>query len=235
MSLTTDRWPTDPSLRPAYPALPLFGWLLLAIVGQILIVPSPWTTTRFCRFVCEQASLPNGRRFRFTGGPGDIWYITIGIGLLALLPQIAMHAPGLARVDPFLLLLMLPLQVVVAIIDWCLGLALIHWFVAHVQSDDRRMSPEFGGSLLAFISWQILGGLSLFTVIGWAWVASAYMRWLCRSIRGNAAFDFIGSGFAILWRSVVFVVLCLLILPIPWMLRWLGSWYVSRITVVPAT
>ena len=75
--------------------------------------------------------------------------------------------------------------------------------------------------------------LSLLTVIGWAWVASGYMRWLCRSIRGNAAFDFTGSGVAILWRTVVFVVLCSLILPIPWMLQWLATWYVSRITVVP--
>jgi uncharacterized membrane protein YjgN (DUF898 family) len=230
MSLTTGPWPKDASLRPAYPPLPLFGWLLLAVVGQILIVPSPWTTTRFCRFLCEQVSLPNGRRLRFTGGPGDIWYITIAIGLLALLPQAAKQAPGTADADPALLFL---LQVVLALVGWCLTLALIHWFVASLQSDDRRMSPEFGGSLPAFIGWQILMALSLLTVIGWAWVASGYMRWLCRSIRGNAAFDFTGSGLAILWRTVVFVVLCSLILPIPWMLQWLATWYVSRITVVP--
>jgi hypothetical protein len=70
-------------------------------------------------------------------------------------------------------------------------------------------------------------------VIGWAWVASGYLRWLCRSIRGNAVFDFTGSGFAILWRTVVFVVLSALILPIPWMLLWLANWIVSRITIVP--
>lgn len=232
MSLTTEPWPADASLRPDYPALPMFGWLLLAMVGQILIVPSPWTTTRFCRFLCEQCSLPNGKRFRFTGGPGDIWYVTIGMGLLAVLPEAVKREPGMADADPFLLLVM---QVALALVDWCLMLALIHWFVANVQSDDRRMAPEFGGSLLAFIGWQILLVLSLFTVIGWAWAGSAYMRWLCRSILGNAAFDFTGSGLAILWRTVVFVILCALILPIPWMLRWLASWYVSHITVVPAS
>jgi len=42
MTLTTDRWPDDTSLRPAYPALPLFGWTLLAAIGQMLIVPAPW-------------------------------------------------------------------------------------------------------------------------------------------------------------------------------------------------
>jgi hypothetical protein len=232
MSLTTARWPTDPSLRPDYPALPLFGFLLLAAIGQILIVPSPWTTTRFARFLCEQVALPNGRRLRFTGGPGQIWYITIGIGLLTLLPPAAAQAPGLAAIDPLTLLL---LQVAVALVDGCLTLALVHWFVAHLQSEDRRMSPEFGGGLWAFVGWQILAVLSLFTVIGWAWVASAYLRWLCRNIRGNAVFDFTGSGFAILWRTVVFVALAALILPIPWMLRWLANWYASRITIVPLT
>lgn len=232
MSLTTEKWPTDASLRPNYPALPLFGWFLLSFVGQMLIVPSPWTTTRLCRFLCEQVALPNGRRFRFTGGPGGVWYITIGLGLLLLLPAAATQAPALAGADPVLLV---PLLVVINIIDWCLGFALVHWFVAGVQSDDRRMSPEFGGSLLAFMGWQILAVLSLFTVIGWAWVAKGYVRWLCRSIQGNAAFDFTGSGFALLWRTLVFVVLCPLILPIPWMLRWFVTWFASRITVVPAT
>jgi hypothetical protein len=231
MSLTTSKWPDDPSLRPDYAALPLFGFLLLAIVGQILIVPSPWTTTRFYRYLCENAFLPNSRRFRFTGGPGDIWYIVIGIGVLAALPELAKFEPGMRDYDPVMLFV---IQVAFAIVSWCLTLALIHWFVANVQSDDRRMSPEFGGGLFAYIGWQLLLALSLVTVIGWAWVLSGYMRWMCRSIRGNAMFDFTGSGFAILWRTVVFLALCSLILPIPWMLRWLASWYVSRITVVPA-
>ena len=231
MSSTTDRWPAAGSLRPDYPALPLLGWIALSVVGQILIVPSPWTTPRFCRFLCEQAILPNGRRFGFTGGPRNVWYITIGLGLLVLLPEAALQATDLADAGPALLVLLL---IVFSIVDWCLSLALIHWFVAHVQSDDRRLSLRFGGSLLAFFGWQILMALSLFTVIGWAWVTSRYMRWLCRSVRGNAAFDFTGSGLAILWRTVVFVALCSLILPIPWMLRWLVAWYVSRVTVAPA-
>ena len=231
MSLTTDRWPAETSLRPDYPALPLFGVLLLAVIGQTLIVPAPWTLTRFCRFLCENVSLPNGRRLRFTGGPGDIWYVPIGIGVLSLLPMVAWHAPGMPNYD---ITDMLVLELAITIVSWCLILVVIHWFVANVQSDDRRMSPEFNGSLLAFIGWQLLLVLSLFTVIGWAWVASAYMRWLCRSVRGNAVFDFTGSGLDILWRTVVFLVLCQFVLPIPWMLRWLANWYAARITVVPA-
>jgi hypothetical protein len=228
MSLTTGKWPDDPALQPSYPALPLFGFLLLAIVGQVLIVPSPWTTTRFYRFLCENVSLPNGRRLRFTGGPAEIWYAPIGIGLLGVLPEIMRRAP--AGYDPVNLLL---LQVAFAFVTWGLLFMLYHWFVANVQSDDRRMSPEFAGSVWAFIGWQLLLVLSFVTVVGWAWVTSGFTRWLCRRIQGNAVFGFTGSGFAILWRTAVFAVACALIVPIPWMLRWYATWYASRITVVP--
>ena len=230
MSLTTEPWPSAPSLRPDYPALPLFGWTLLAAVGQMLIVPAPWTLTWFCQFLCEQVSLPNGRRLRFTGWPGDIWYAPIGLGLIPLLLGAAHFSIAMQGNDPAVLVLV---ELVIPFVNWGLTLVIIHWFVANVQSEDRRMSPEFGGGLLAFIGWQLLLILSLVTVIGWAWVSSAFMRWLCRNVQGNAVFAFTGSGLEILWRTVVFVLLCQLILPIPWMLRWLANWYVSRITVVP--
>jgi len=50
MTLTTDRWPEDASLRPDYPpALPLFGWTLLAAIGQMLIVRGATSGTRRAR------------------------------------------------------------------------------------------------------------------------------------------------------------------------------------------
>lgn len=52
-------------------------------------------------------------------------------------------------------------------------------------------------------------------------------------MQGNAVFDVTGSGLSIRWRTVVFLPLRQLILPIPWMLRWLADWSASRITVVP--
>ena len=230
MALTTERWPADTALQPDYPALPLFGWIVLVAIGQLLVVPAPWTVTGFYRFLCRHVALPNGRQLRFTGWPGDIWYALGGIALLGVLPEIVKRAPGLADYDPISLLL---LQVALALVDWCLLLIVIHWFVANVQSEDRRMSPEFVGSLSGFIGWQLLLILSLFTVIGWAWVTSAFLRWLCRNVKGNAHFDFTGSGFEVLWRTVAFVLVCMLILPIPWALQWMANWYVSRITVMP--
>ena len=67
---------------PSFPVWGLFDRGLLYVVGQVLVVPAPWTTTGFYRFLCEHVCLPDGRRLRFAGEPGDIWYILIGLAVL---------------------------------------------------------------------------------------------------------------------------------------------------------
>jgi len=55
---------------------------------------------------------------------------------------------------------------------------------------------------------------------------------MCRNISGaTRPVSFTGSGWQILWRSFVFEVCSIFIIPIPWMLRWYARWYVSQIAV----
>jgi hypothetical protein len=42
---------------------------------------------------------------------------------------------------------------------------------------------------------------------------------------------FEGTGFQPLWRSVGFIVGCVLIVPIPWITAWLVRWYVENVEV----
>jgi len=35
-----------------------------------------------------------------------------------------------------------------------------------------------------------------------------------------------------LWRTIVFVIACGFIIPIPWVLRWYTQWYTSQVSVV---
>jgi hypothetical protein len=58
-------------------------------------------------------------------------------------------------------------------------------------------------------------------------------RWMCRNVRGTLAFDFVGTGGAILWRSVVTVLASVLIVTIPWAFAWFTNWFLSQIVVVP--
>lgn len=59
-------------------------------------------------------------------------------------------------------------------------LPVIRWFVRHVDlSTGKRFSFQGGhGELLG---WQTLLGLSVLTIIGWAWVLAAMRRWMARS------------------------------------------------------
>jgi hypothetical protein len=50
-------------------------------------------------------------------------------------------------------------------------------------------------------------------------------------VRGTAEFAFTGTGLEILWRTVVVVLLCILIIPIPWMMRWYTQWILSQVAV----
>ena len=52
---------------------------------------------------------------------------------------------------------------------------------------------------------------------------------MCRHIEGGTrGLVFTGTGLEILWRTLVFGVGCALIVPIPWVLYWLTTWYVSQ-------
>ena len=76
--------------------------------------------------------------------------------------------------------------------------------------------------------------VSFVTIIGWAWVIKFTMQWICRNVRGTARFEFTATGLSVLWRTLVFALLSALVIPIPWILRWYTTWYISQVSVVNA-
>jgi hypothetical protein len=86
---------------------------------------------------------------------------------------------------------------------------------------------------LTYVGWYVLMYLSFITIIGWAWVVTAWMRWNCRNIDGTQReVIFNATGLEMLWRTVVFGLGCALIIPIPWVMRWYATWYVSQFALV---
>ena len=74
---------------------------------------------------------------------------------------------------------------------------------------------------------------SVITIIGWAWVYTAQMRWICRNIQGTRRqVVFHGAGLEYLWRVIVALLLGSLIIPIPWVARWLLNWQLSQTALV---
>jgi hypothetical protein len=203
-------------LSAAFGVWALLGRSLLWLIGYLLVIPAPWTATGFYRWFIARVHVPQRADLVFTGKPGDIWYVFV---ILALCSYAGLsHVPGLP-------LILIPLEI---FLNW----VVLRWIVANISSGGRQLPLVFSGSVWAYLGWNVLFGLSFLTIIGWAWVTTAWMRWICRSIAGTRReVLFNASGWQVLWRTVVLALCMSLIIPIPWILRWYAGWYVSQFAV----
>src|ERR1700687_160227 len=198
----------------------LLGRALLFLIGFLLVIPAPWVATSFYRWFIERLRVPQRPNLGFTGKPGDIWYVFMIQGLCAYAGVSDSWYPPV---------IVIPLE---AVLSWMT----IRWIAANITSDGQRVAINFAGSALGYIGWYLLLYISVITIIGWAWVITAWMRWICRNITGTRReIVFNASGLQILWRTVVYALLVVLIIPIPWVLGWYTRWYVAQFALVDRT
>ena len=196
--------------------LPLWGLLgrsIVFLIGFLLVIPAPWVAVWFYKWVASHVTVPGRPNFAFTGQVGDIWYVFIAMALLTYVGSVDFY-----YLEYFSF-------VIQAFLSWML----ISWIAANLSSNGEKLPISFQGSALVYVGWYILMYVSVITIIGWAWVITAWMRWNCRNIEGTQReVIFTGSGLEVLWRTIVFVIGCAFIIPIPWVMRWYTTWYVSQ-------
>jgi hypothetical protein len=198
----------------------LLGRALLFLIGFLLVIPAPWTATSFYRWFIERLRVPQRPDPGFTGKPGDIWYVFVIQGLCSY---------AAFRDASYLPLIVIPLE---AFLSWMT----IRWIVANISSQGRHLPLTFAGSPWAYLGWYVLLYVSVITIVGWAWVTTAWIRWICRNITGTRrTILFNASGWQILWRTVVFALAAAFIIPIPWVMGWYARWYVSQFVLVEQT
>jgi hypothetical protein len=198
----------------------LFGRSLLFVIGELLVVPAPWTATGFYRWMASRLHVPGRPNLGFTGQVGDIWYVFVALGLMSY--------AGLTG-SSYLPYILIPVQ---AFLSWMV----VRWLAANLSSNGERLPIEFNGSALGYVGWYLLMTISVITIIGWAWVTTAWMRWICRNIGGtHREVVFNATGWGVLWRTFLFALGCGFLIPIPWVLRWYTRWYVSQFALVDRT
>ncbi|CCD96996.1 conserved membrane hypothetical protein [Bradyrhizobium sp. ORS 375] len=199
---------------------PYLGWTLLYVLGQFLVVITPWTAVYLYRYVIERIRVPGRPNLTFTGQPLDIWYVFIGMGVLTyvgfsdrpILSVISLLGPAI------------------------LGWMVVRWVVTKLASNGEPLPLRFEGNPLAYVGWYLLLLVSSITIVGWAWVLTAWMRWMCRNVQGSRReLVFNASGLQVLWRTLVLTFGCAFIIPIPWLLRWYSVWYIGQFALVPRT
>ncbi|MEH2564743.1 DUF4339 domain-containing protein [Bradyrhizobium sp. AZCC 2289] len=198
------------------PLWPLLGRTILYVIGFLLVIPAPWVATSYYRWMASRTSVPGRPNFAFDGKVGDIWYVFIALALMSYAGQLNNYLP-----------------IVAVLIEAFLSWMILRWIAGNLSSNGQPLPIAFNGSALTYVGWYVLMFLSFITIIGWAWVITAWMRWICRNIDGTRReIIFNGSGLEVLWRTLVFSIGCAFLIPIPWVLRWYAKWYASQFALV---
>jgi hypothetical protein len=196
-----------------------FVWRsLVFFIGAVFVIPLPWVLVMYCKWIVSCLHVPGRPSLTFEGQPLTILWWWLGAVVLV----ICLDLTGIRYNNALGFVIQLGLY-------W---LAL-KWFIANIASNGQPIGLSFSGSFWGYLGWHVLGALSVFTIIGWAWVYTALFRWICRHIEGTRReVIFNASGLEYLWRCVVTALACAFIIPIPWVVRWMMRWYVSQIELV---
>lgn len=197
-----------------------FTWrTLVATIGSAFVIPAPWLMVWYTKWLVSRVQVPGRPNLSFKGSAMTIvpWFF----GIIVLF--------AVAGYSGIQLLNLLAFLAYIAAY-WLF----IRWFVANLASNGQLLGLSFSGTPWAFLGWMVLFFVSVITIIGWAWVYAAWIRWFCRNIQGTRReVAFAGSGLEFLWRSIVIAIVSSFIIPIPWMYRWKLRWLASQTVLSP--
>ena len=195
-----------------------FTWRSLVLfIGFLFIIPLPWAMLMYCRWIVSCVHVPQRPNLGFTGRAVDLMWFYAAVLLFIAAAWTQSHALNFAA------------SVVQLVLYWLL----IKWFTANLSSNGRPLGLRFSGSFWGFLGWSLLAVVSVITIIGWAWVYVAQLRWMCRHIEGTRRdVVFNGTGLEFLWRAIVTALLSVLIIPLPWAYRWFTRWLASQVALV---
>jgi hypothetical protein len=200
-----------------------FTWRsFLLLLGLVFVIPAPWALVWYLNWFVPCVQVPGRPNLSFTGSAGTVakWYFgTIAVIIVLAIVAAVSNSQAIGNVGNF----------VQIVLYWLL----LKYLFSSLASNQQPLGLSFSGSFWGFLGWNILVVLAFLTIIGWAWVYAAQMRWICRNIQGTRReVAFKGRGLDILWRVIVVAIGSLFIIPIPWMYRWIMRWYFSQVELI---
>jgi hypothetical protein len=192
-----------------------FVWRSLALVfGLMFIIPGPWVLVWYIKWLVPCVRVPGRPNLSFMGEAMTVvpWWF----GAVVLFVGVALTGSELLNNLMFFAQIAL---------YWLF----LRWWVANLASNEQPLGLSFSGSFWAYLGWTLLSIVSIITIVGWAWVYAAMLRWICRNIQGTRReVVFTGTGLELLWRAIVAVIASIFIIPIPWVYRWMSRWLASQ-------
>jgi len=204
------------------------GYSILSILLFLCVIPAAWGATSLLRWGMERIERTDGGHIRFEGRGGQVWPLFIALIALIILPQCAHSLFGRPEGPGFILLLTLVLLPLIAAVK----LAIYRWIIDNLRltpGGQARLTASYGG----YLGWLVILNASIFTLVGWAWVVPALLRWLAGSVQGDGyGLEFVGTGWGLLWRAALWTVGILFVIPIPWVLRSVYGWFTDNTVLV---
>lgn len=200
-----------------------FVWRTIVLfIGLILIIPTPWVIVWYNKWMVANVQVPGRPNLSFTGTAMTVAIYYFGFIAFAIVISILAALAGSEVLSNLIYIGQIVLY-------WLF----LKWLVANIASNGQSLGLSFSGSVWAYAGWSILAVISVITIIGWAWVYTAMMRWICGNIQGTRReVVFTGTGLEMLWRTIVSVIGFCFIIPIPWVYRWMFQWLGSQTKLV---
>jgi uncharacterized membrane protein YjgN (DUF898 family) len=205
-------------------ALQFLGWILLSILAILAIFPIAWVMAAAARWFCRNLRFGDGTVATFHGEGKEIlgWSVLYSLIVIAqAIVSIVMRGSSFVE--------SLAANIVAAILLCAVGLQILKWFCSRTELSSVG-GLRFTGKYVAYAGWVVLIQLAAYTIVGWAWAIAGMYRWTCRNIQGQGLrFRFLGKGHQILWRGLVAILGCIVIVTIPWMVMWVMRWMIGQI------
>lgn len=200
-----------------------FVWRSIVLfIGLVFIIPTPWVVVWYNKWIVSKVQVPGRPNLSFTGTAMTVAIYYFGFIAFAIVISLIAGFAGIEWLGNLI-------YIVQIVLYWLF----LKWLVANIASNGQSLGLSFSGSVWAYAGWSILAVISVITIIGWAWVYTAMMRWLCRNIQGTRReVVFTGTGLEMLWRTIVAFIGFMFIIPIPWVYRWMFQWLASQTKLV---
>ena len=219
-------------------ALGLFGYILLSVFSfYLLIIPGAWGIVALYSYIARNIRLQDGSTMAFTGTPVQFLKLLLAVISVPLVVGIVMGAAASSlqqngqnpqQFMPFFFLL----EIVIFAWSFYWGFQILKWGIKSLQFSWGGQL-EFTGSIIGYIGWILLMYVSVFLIIAPFWVMNALFKWMAEKTKSSTGdrLIWVGSGWELLWRSIVAGLWGMFIVTIPWAYRWYLAWMVSMVEV----
>jgi len=204
-------------------------WGIIYVLCAVFVVPTAWGAVAFSRWYVDSLKFSDGTRATFTGRGGEVWFLFVLAVLAGFIPLGTLFLVS----DPTFFWIAYALSYVVTIaVIAVIYVRLLEWFIENVSLSCGTPLVFLGG-VGSFVGWYLLMMISFVTIIGWAWVYVAFIRWVCENVDGETNHvEFHGTGGGMLWRGIVVMLASCFIVPIPWVWVWINKWIVENCVIV---